>query len=231
MEFIDLTEDHSEDEVVCLGITAKIESNDEGMLPDDERNVMNQSMKKSEDDHTYIQLNGSAEGMIQSSTESDDESKHSSESEVDSDRYMALFMLTLLAAIANHGMPSCSGRKGGVPKRKRSHVTTPIQTRSVRQCLQQNSSPAPSSATLDSPRQQPNITAGFEQGTQKPLSNTNPNPTPVTETVKQPFNHLTSGSQLIVSNSGIVVGGNVRLTTIANLFVILDLLLHCLPTL
>ena len=39
MEFIDLTEDHSEDEVVCLGITAKIESNDEGMLPDDERNV------------------------------------------------------------------------------------------------------------------------------------------------------------------------------------------------
>ena len=31
MEFINLTEDHSEDEVVCLRITAKIESNDKGM--------------------------------------------------------------------------------------------------------------------------------------------------------------------------------------------------------
>ena len=51
MEFIDLTEDHSEDKVVCLGITAKIESNDEGMSPDDEHNVMSQSMTESEDDH------------------------------------------------------------------------------------------------------------------------------------------------------------------------------------
>ena len=56
---------------------------------------MTQSMTESEDDHTYIQMNGSAERMIQSSTESDDESKHSSESEVDSDRYMVLFMLYL----------------------------------------------------------------------------------------------------------------------------------------
>ena len=63
MEFIDLTEDHSEDEVVCLGITAKIESNDEGMSPGDERNVMSQSMTESEDDHTYIQMNGSGERM------------------------------------------------------------------------------------------------------------------------------------------------------------------------
>ena len=59
---------------------------------------MTQSMTESEDEYTYIQLNGSAERMIQSSTESDDESKHSSESEVDSDRYMALFMLTLYLA-------------------------------------------------------------------------------------------------------------------------------------
>ena len=89
-------------------------------------------------------------------------------------------------------------------------MTTLIQTHSVCQCLQQNSSPAPSSATLDSPRQQPNITAGFEQGTQTPLSNTNPNPTTVTETVSQPLNHLTSisGSQLIVSN---MVGESVHL--------------------
>ena len=43
MEFIDLTEDHSEDEVVFLEITAKIKSNDEGMSPDDERNDMTQS--------------------------------------------------------------------------------------------------------------------------------------------------------------------------------------------
>ena len=50
-----------------------------------------------------------------------------------------------------------SGRKG-VTKRKRSRVTT------VRQCLQQNCSPAHSSATLDSPSQQP---TGFEQGTSK----------------------------------------------------------------
>ena len=132
-----------------------------------------------------------------------------------------------LAAIANRGMPSGSGRKGGVPKRKRSRVTTPIQTRSVYQCLQQNSSPAPSSATLD--RQQPNITAGFEQGTQKLLSNTSPNPTPVTETVKQPFNHLTSisGSHLMV----VLWLVEVFISPLANLLVILDLLLHCLPTL
>lgn len=39
-------------------------------------------------------------------------------------------------AIASQGMPSGSGRKGGVPKRKRSHVTVPIETRSIRQCLQ-----------------------------------------------------------------------------------------------
>ena len=96
MEFINLTEEHSEDEVVCLGITAQIESNDEGMSPDDERNVMIQSMTENKDDHTYIQMNGSAERMIQSSTESDDESKHSLESEVDSDRYMALFMLYII---------------------------------------------------------------------------------------------------------------------------------------
>ena len=44
MEFINLTEDHSEDEVVCLRITAKIESNDEGMSPDDECNIMTQKM-------------------------------------------------------------------------------------------------------------------------------------------------------------------------------------------
>ena len=40
---------------------------------------------ESEDNHTYIQMNGSAERTIKSSTESD-ELKHSSESEVDSDR-------------------------------------------------------------------------------------------------------------------------------------------------
>ena len=99
MEFIDLTEDHSEDEVLCLGITVKIESNDKGMSPDDEHNIMTQSMMESEDDNTYIQMNGSAERMIQSSTESDDELKYSSESEGDSDRYMALFMLYLAKLI------------------------------------------------------------------------------------------------------------------------------------
>jgi hypothetical protein len=40
-----------------------------------------------------------------------------------------------LSAIANQGLPCGSGRKGGVPKRKRKG-TTPIESRSVRQCFQ-----------------------------------------------------------------------------------------------
>ena len=88
MEFINLTEDHSEDEVVCLGVTTTIEIKDEGISPDDESNVMTQSMTDRKDDHTYIQMNSSAERMIRSSTESHDESKHSPESGVDSDRYL-----------------------------------------------------------------------------------------------------------------------------------------------
>ena len=41
-----------------------------------------------------------------------------------------------LTAIASQGMPSGSGRKSGVAKRKRSRVAVPVETRSVRQCLQ-----------------------------------------------------------------------------------------------
>lgn len=41
-----------------------------------------------------------------------------------------------LSAIANEGMPTGTGRKGGVPKRKRNRATVPVETRSVRQCLQ-----------------------------------------------------------------------------------------------
>ena len=43
-----------------------------------------------------------------------------------------------LSAIAMHGMPGGSGRKGGVPKRKRKS-TTPIASRSVRQCFHSSS--------------------------------------------------------------------------------------------
>ena len=43
-----------------------------------------------------------------------------------------------LTAIAMNGMPSGSGRKGGVPKRKRGK-SQPVQSRSVRQCLQPQS--------------------------------------------------------------------------------------------
>ena len=43
-----------------------------------------------------------------------------------------------LSAIANNGMPTGSGRKGGVPKRKRVKAQ-PVQSRSVRQCLQPQS--------------------------------------------------------------------------------------------
>ena len=36
-------------------------------------------------------------------------------------------------------MPSGSGRKGGVPKRQRSRKKTPVESRSVRQCIEQSS--------------------------------------------------------------------------------------------
>lgn len=52
-----------------------------------------------------------------------------------------------LTAIASQGMPSGSGRIGGVPKRKRKSVTVPIETHSIRQCLQ-NSSGDRRSSTL-----------------------------------------------------------------------------------
>ena len=41
-----------------------------------------------------------------------------------------------LAAIADHGMPSGTGCKGGVAKRKRSRKVTPVVTRSIRPCLE-----------------------------------------------------------------------------------------------
>ncbi len=40
-----------------------------------------------------------------------------------------------LTAIANHGMPSGTGRKGGVAKRKRNRKLPAVETRSVRPCL------------------------------------------------------------------------------------------------
>lgn len=42
-----------------------------------------------------------------------------------------------LSAIANQGMCSGTGRKGGVAKRKRSRKVSTIETRSVRPCLDQ----------------------------------------------------------------------------------------------
>jgi len=41
-----------------------------------------------------------------------------------------------LSAIANRDMPSGTGRKGGVPKRKRNRKTLPIETRAIRPCLE-----------------------------------------------------------------------------------------------
>jgi len=56
-----------------------------------------------------------------------------------------------LSAIANTGMPSGSGRKGGVEKRKRSKAGT-VQSRSVRQCLQAlTPSTMPSATSKTSP--------------------------------------------------------------------------------
>ena len=43
-----------------------------------------------------------------------------------------------LTAIANHGMPSGTGRKGGVAKQKRNRKLPAIETRSVRPCLDTN---------------------------------------------------------------------------------------------
>ena len=43
-----------------------------------------------------------------------------------------------LAAIADSGMPSGTGCKGGKAKCKRNRKITPIETRSVRPCLDQN---------------------------------------------------------------------------------------------
>ena len=50
--------------------------------------------------------------------------------------------LILQLLIANQGMPIHSGRKGGVAKRKRSRLTIPIETRSVRPCIPKSSSTA-----------------------------------------------------------------------------------------
>lgn len=41
-----------------------------------------------------------------------------------------------LTAIANHDMPSGTGRKGGVAKRKRNRKLPAVETRSVRPCLE-----------------------------------------------------------------------------------------------
>ena len=41
-----------------------------------------------------------------------------------------------ITAIANQGMLAGTGRKGGVPKRRRNRKSTPIETRSVHSCLQ-----------------------------------------------------------------------------------------------
>ena len=43
-----------------------------------------------------------------------------------------------LTAIANHGMPSGTGQKGGVTKQKRNRKLPTIETRSVRPCLDTN---------------------------------------------------------------------------------------------
>jgi len=65
--------------------------------------------------------------------------------------YVKEFCGPNLSAIANTGMPSGSGRKGGVEKRKRSKAGT-VQSRSVRQCLQAlTPSTMPSATSKTSP--------------------------------------------------------------------------------
>ena len=46
-----------------------------------------------------------------------------------------------LTAIANHGIPSGKGRKGGVAKRKGSRKIPTIETRSIRPCVQKSQPP------------------------------------------------------------------------------------------
>jgi len=53
-----------------------------------------------------------------------------------------------LTAIANHGMPSGMGRKGGVAKRKRSWKIPTIETRSIQPCLQNSQPPTTTTQTL-----------------------------------------------------------------------------------
>ena len=70
-----------------------------------------------------------------------------------------------LTAIANHGMPSGTGRKGGVAKHKRNRKQPAIETRSVRPCLDVNeeailacrSAPSTSSEQPDCPTLPPQL--------------------------------------------------------------------------
>ena len=55
-----------------------------------------------------------------------------------------------LTAIANHGIPSGKGRKGGVAKRKGSRKIPTIETRSIRPCVQKSQPPTTITQTLSS---------------------------------------------------------------------------------
>ena len=97
-----------------------------------------------------------------------------------------------LYAIASHGMPSGTGRKGGVPKLKRNRKLPPIETRSVRPCLDTNRTTAstaamamPSTGSKPTPQSLPCTVAP------SPLSN-------VQRSVALP--HGTSGSFTSVSS-------------------------------
>ena len=60
-----------------------------------------------------------------------------------------------LTAIANHGMPSGAGRKGGVAKQKRNRKLPAVETRSVRPCLDTNEAIITGTSTPSSGLEEP----------------------------------------------------------------------------
>ena len=71
-------------------------------------------------------------------------------------------------AISNHGMPSGTGRKGGVAKLKRNLKVVAIETRSVRPCLGttsgQQTASVPSTSREQHPPMVPQLTSTSPPG-------------------------------------------------------------------
>ena len=109
-----------------------------------------------------------------------------------------------LSAIANDGMPSGTGRKGGVPKRKRSKAQH-VQSRSMRQCLQQTVATTKQSNSLSSSSQlqTSNSRASKLTGYSLPCTILSSQPTSSRGLNSQPLDPTPKAAQLLFYNSSI----------------------------